>query len=108
MIIGIGGRVSSTGNGLIHVPFKYLDVAIDVIFTVIKEDIPTLLSIGDMLNNRLDVSIKRRYVSLIERRQPLTMENYFLIHQWSPEVVSYLLKKEHKLQTLQKYLGAPL
>lgn len=94
MIKNIRGRASSIGNVLIQVLLKYLNVAINVHVVVIEEDIPTLLFTEDLLDNGLHIFIQRRYVCLEERRQPLTMENYVLISQWSPADVSYVLYTE--------------
>lgn len=77
----IRGRASSIGNVFIHVPFKNLDVVIDVLFIVIEEDSPNSLSMKDILDNVLDISIQCQYVSLGKRRQPLTMEAFFLVHR---------------------------
>lgn len=82
MIKGIGVKAASIGNVLIQVPIKYVDVFIDVLFMVLGEDIPALLSMKDMRNNGIEISLQGLYVSLGDRCQPLTMENYFLIHRW--------------------------
>lgn len=82
MIKRFCGRVSSTGNAFIQIPFQYLDVVFDVLFMVIEEDTPALLSMKGMLDNGLDIFIQVRYASLGERRQPLQRESYFLIQRW--------------------------
>lgn len=46
---GNGGSSTSSGIFMIQVPFNYLDFIIDVSFLIIKEDVPTLLSMRDLL-----------------------------------------------------------
>lgn len=66
MIRGIGDKTESIGWVTIQITVKLLNVTSDVFFHVSKEDIPTLLSMKDMVDNGLDISIKSRYVSLRE------------------------------------------
>lgn len=91
MVKGIGGKANSIGWVTIRVSFKHLDVIIDVYFLFISEDIPTLLSRKDLVDNGSDVSIKGWYVSLKEGRHPLAMENYFPVHRWNPTDIPYAL-----------------
>lgn len=46
--------------------FKRLDIVIDIDFLVVEEIIPNLLSMKDVLDNELDISIQERYLSLGE------------------------------------------
>lgn len=54
-IAGIGRTRKAVGLVVIHVPFKDLDLVIDDAFRFIKEDIPTILSMKDMMQNSLDI-----------------------------------------------------
>lgn len=58
-----------------------------------------------MLENGLHISIQGRYVSLKGRLHPLSMENYFLIHRWSPNDIPYASYTESELQTLHRSFG---
>lgn len=69
----------------IQIPFTYLEVKIDVQFLMITEDIPSLLSMKDVVENGLEISIQGIFVSLGLKCHKLAMENYFLIHRWSLE-----------------------
>lgn len=57
-VAGIGGTSRATGVAVMQVPFKELDVVVDILFLVLKDVIPTLLSMKGMLNNGLDISIQ--------------------------------------------------
>lgn len=54
---GIGGRRTSVGTALIEIPFTHLHLLIDVNFLIILEEVPSLLSLKDMADNGLDISI---------------------------------------------------
>lgn len=62
---------------IIQVLFKDLKVFIDVLFLFLKEDVPTLLLINDMIDNSLYISILSRYVRLGQVRHTLIMEKIF-------------------------------
>lgn len=64
---------------IIQVPFKKLGVVSDVTFSVLKEDIPTLLLTKDMLDYGFIIRIHCRYARLGRSRDPLEIETYFLI-----------------------------
>lgn len=57
MIRAIGGKTELIGWVASQISFNYLDVIIDVAFHVIREHIFTILSIKDMVENELDMSI---------------------------------------------------
>lgn len=97
VIYGIGGSNTSVGIVLILVPFKYMDLIVDISFLVIEENVPTLVSMEDMLANDLDISIQWKYMSLGERRHPSTKENYFLVQKRCPSDGLYALHTEHEL-----------
>lgn len=75
---------------------------------VIREDIPVLLFMKDVPEKVLDICIQGRYVSLRERRQPRTLENYFSICRWSSADNPYVLYIEREFQTLHRIFWAPL
>lgn len=95
----IRGTSSSIVGILVQAPFTYLNVVINVLFMVIEKDIPTLLSMEDMVHNGFDISIQDQYVRSEERRQPMKMENYIPIHRSSPADVPYVLYTEQKART---------
>lgn len=59
----IGGSGSDNEVVIIHVPFTELRAVIDVVFSSWKK-IPTLLSMKDLSNNSLDISIQEICVTL--------------------------------------------
>lgn len=77
---GIGGKRMSMCTEKIQVPFTVLRIIIDVDLLILSEDVPALLSMKDMVLNRLDIGIQKRHVTFVRRTQNLSMENYFLIH----------------------------
>lgn len=78
---GICGNSKAVGLVVIQVPFKELDVVLEVAFLIIDKNIPTPLSMKYMLNEGLDISVQSQYVSLSLRRHRLTKKYYFLIHR---------------------------
>lgn len=76
---GIGGKKEVCGEVTIQIPFTKLNLIIDVDFSIIEDETPSLLSNKDMITNGLDISLPGRYIYIGKFRQPLMFENYFLI-----------------------------
>lgn len=104
---GIGGKRISIGTAAIQIPLRDLSIIIEVEFLILAEATPSLLSIKDMLMNNLDISILWRYISLGPRRYNLKVENYFLIHQWTPNYIPYALYTEDDLRRVHKTFRNP-
>lgn len=104
---GIGGRSSSIGEATLQIPFDKLGIIIDVEFSILAKDTPSLLSNRDMIVNGLDISWQGGYLYLGERRQPFTFENYFYIHRWSARDVPFVLYTDDELRRIHRTFGHP-
>lgn len=104
---GIGGSRKSLGSVIIPIPFADLNIVIDVKFQIVSDKVPSLLSMKDMKDNGLDISIQNEEISFKHHYQKLTMENYFLIHRWQPSDMDYCLYTEAELRTLHRSFGHP-
>lgn len=104
---GIGGKSVAIGATIIEVPFRDLGIVIDVRFLIISSDVPTLLSMRDMVDNKLDTSVQERTISLGSKKQSLSMENYFLIHRWSKGNMPFVLLTEVELRKIHSAFGHP-
>lgn len=80
-VMGVGGKRKAIGVIVTLVPFKDLKIVIDVMFLVLQENVPTLYSMQNMIENCLDISIQGQYVRLGQRRNTLSTKKYFLIHR---------------------------
>lgn len=60
-----------------------------------------------MLTNGLDISIQGRYIIFNNKKQYLKLENYFLIHEWSPLSMQNALNTETELRNIHKLFGHP-
>lgn len=58
-----------------------------------------------LLDNGLERSIQGWNVILGTRHHLLAVENYFLIHQWTPDDIPSVLNIEQELRTLHRTLG---
>ena len=72
-----------------------------------KENVPTLLSMKDMIVNGLDLGIQEHVVTYNGRQQNLFFENYFLIHRWQPTDIDYCLYSTTELRRLHRVFGHP-
>lgn len=54
---GIGGKSKTLGEVTIQIPFVQLNVVLDVEFSILKSETPSLLSNKDMIDNGLDISL---------------------------------------------------
>lgn len=97
-LLGIGGSSSTIGTATIPVPFKDLQLTIDVDFKIVCDTVPTLLSNRYMIVNGLDISLQDKVVKLGNKTQPLILENYFFIHKWDPSDVSHSMYTDADLR----------
>lgn len=104
---GIGGQQRVIGEATIQIPFNKLGLVIDVDFAIINSDIPTLLSNKDMIDNGLDLSLQGHYLHIGPLRQPLSLENYFLVYRWSADDTPYALYTEPELRRIHRTFGHP-
>lgn len=100
-----GGRNKPVGAVVMQVPFKELKIVIFVTIIVLKEDIPGLLSMKDMIDNGLDIFIQGHHASLAQRRHVLSTEDYFLIHRWKSADTDFVVYTVKQLRTPYPNLG---
>lgn len=104
-VLGIGGTTKAIGTATVPVPFKDLDLVIDVKFQILKDNVPSLLSMKDMKENGLDFSIQDEVVRFKNAEQDLSMENYFLVHRWKSDDLNFALYTESELRKLHRVFG---
>lgn len=104
---GVGGNGKVIGEPHIQIPFNALRLIIDVTFSIMEQDTPSLLSNKDMIDNGLDVSLQGRYLHVGQRRQPLSIENYFLVYRWTARNTSFALYTEQELRKIHRSFGHP-
>lgn len=63
-ITGIGGKRNPIGTMSLEIPLPYLDLVIEVDFLVLKEPVPKLSSMHDIILNGLDIYWQGGNVSL--------------------------------------------
>lgn len=107
VVKSIGASSTLVGIVVIQVPCKCLYVIIAISIVAIKENVQTLLSMREIVDSCMKISRQRKCVSVEERRDSLTMCNYFLIDTLYPADVRYTLYREHDFQTLQANLVHP-
>lgn len=89
-----------------------LNLVIYVAFSMISDEEPrdpnpTLLSMKDMLDNNLDISIEECFVKFQGLRQTLTMDNYFLVHRWTVKDLPYAFYTASELRNIKRVFGHP-
>jgi hypothetical protein len=67
---GIGGRRESIGSTNITIPFPHLGICAHITFEIIDANVPSLLSLKDLREAGVDLSIQRNTLSLMGREQP--------------------------------------
>lgn len=106
-VLGLGGSVESVGMASIPIPFKELELVIHVKFRLMENDCPSLLSLKDMIENHLDISIQGKYLTYNGKRMKLSFKNGFLVHQWSPTDICFALYSEKELRRMHRVFGHP-
>lgn len=82
---GIGGIQKATEMERIRIPFVDLEIIIYVQFHILPTRVPKLLSMKDMLDNGLDISVQHRNIEHKVKTQQLILEDYLLIHNGPPK-----------------------
>lgn len=72
---GIGVVIRSIGEENIQIKFRELCIGIDVVFLIRPEKIPILLSMKDMMYNKLDLSLQDLHLTLNGKTRPLQSNN---------------------------------
>lgn len=86
---GIEGRQKSVGTVFIQETFSHLKRIIEVDVPIIDGDVTSLLFLKDRITNSLEISIHNETLSFNGITQPLRLENFFLIPEWSPTDIPY-------------------
>lgn len=79
----------------------------DITFSILEENSPSLLSNKDMLENGLDISLQGSFLYVGDRLQPLTMKNFFSVHRWNGADTLFGLFTESDLRRIHKTFGHP-
>lgn len=70
MLSGLGGRSAPIWSAVIPVPFEKLKLVIDVRFQFVRDNVASLLSMKDMVDNGLDISLTNREIRFSNLSQP--------------------------------------
>lgn len=102
---GIGGNSKVIGYITTQISFNELSMIIDVDIYILEEDVPSFLSNKDMAENGLDVRLQGKYLQFGPLREPLNLENYFLVHCCSSDTSPFPLYTEQDLHLIQRNFG---
>ena len=64
-------EISSIGMACVTIPFRVVNLVLDVNFRIMSYNVPNLLSMEDMVKNNVYISIQNRSISLWKREQTL-------------------------------------
>lgn len=104
---GIGGRSKSLGEVFIQVPSVDLNLIIGVKFSILQDDLPSLLSNKDLLDNGLDTSLQEAFLFINDRQKSLILYNYFFIHRWNSSSIPNFMYTEGEIRTIHRSCGHP-
>lgn len=93
---------------MVQIPVKDLELVIDVHFMAIGANIPTSLSMKDMLNNGLAIYIYECTIKLNGIAQRLHLNNFFLIHIWGPTDMPFAMYTERELRMIHRWFRHPI
>lgn len=99
-------RLQINRSGSNSSPVQDLDGILDVQFLVVKDNITTLSSMKEMLDNGLDSSIQERFVSLGNRRHSLATKIFFDSQVGTKRSALCFLTKQ-ELQTVHRTFIPP-
>lgn len=78
----IGRRRTSICTAVTQIPGRDLQLITDVDLLIIPDDVPSLLSMKDMVESGIEISVQDHTVGLVDQVHPLRMLTHFLILQW--------------------------
>ena len=104
---GIGGISKVLGIARIQIPFLQLGVFLDIDFAIVDQDCPSLLCNKDLIENGLDISLQKQNISIGNKRQDLSLENFFLKHRWSASSIPFVLYTTNDLMRIHRNFGHP-
>lgn len=70
---GIDVKSRVVGKVTIQIPFVKLNLIVDVEFSVLKAETPSLLRNKDIIYSGLDISLQGGYLYVGDLKQPLTL-----------------------------------
>lgn len=79
-------------------PFIDLNLVLEVKFSILQDEMPSLLSKKDLIDNGLNISLHGVFLHIGDLRQPLILDNYFFVHKWSSSSIPYFLYTESELR----------
>lgn len=88
---GIGVKSLPVGEATIQIPFVRLNVILDVEFSILRGESPSLLPNKDMIEGGLDITLQGGYIYVGDLQQPLTLDNYFYVYVWAADDIPYVL-----------------
>lgn len=88
----------------IQIPFKSLQLIIEVDVRIMLRDVPALLSMKDMVEKGLEKIIQNHHVHLAKCIHPLQMMIYILIHEWKGNHVPFRLYTEQEPKKVDRNL----
>ena len=104
---GIGGQSQCIGTSIVQIPFNDLNLILDGKFRILQDTCPSLLSLKDMKQNGLDLSIQQHLLYFKYKCQNLIFENDFLKYKWNKADVEYALYTDVELRRLHRVFGHP-
>lgn len=101
----IGGSGKVIGAAKIQIPLEAVGIIIEVDYSIMDEQDPSLLYNRIMIENGLDISLQGSYINVGKLRQPLNIENYFLVYRWPTENTPYYIYTEKNLRRIHRTFG---
>lgn len=90
-----------------EITFSDLNLVIKANFFVLKEPIPTLRYMKEMLPNRLYISIQKRAITYHGKYKRMSLEMFFLIHRWKGKDMDFVCYTEEKVWRIHNTFGHP-
>lgn len=106
-VLGIGGVKKAICEATIQITFLEMGITIDVKWLIFRESIPSLMSMKDMIDNKLDLSFQGRHLKFAGKLQPMKPINYLKIHECIPDNQPYIIYSSTELKRIHTTFGHP-
>lgn len=84
-----------------------MKIVIEDDFLLISGNVQSLLSMKEMIENGLDISVKARTITHYGEKKGIQMKIVFLIHYWEPTDMNFVLYTENELHPIHRTFGHP-
>lgn len=104
---GIGALRRKVKYAEIQIILVKKGLLIDVEFTILDEDIPSIFSMKYMMQNGIAIYTQKKHLTFDDKKTRIKFNNYFLVHQWKQSSITFSFLTEMELVKTHRSFSYP-